>query len=725
MSGTRDAFAARLKRMQSKDLVPPDLKMGDSVIASPLPEATKAVLPPSPVVAPLSAEPSTRTPLLSGWLLKQSTGNFSRWQKRWFVLVGGYLGYFRSPQESLGWSGAASQSILQSAKPPLNSPSPHKAYPIALCTNVVIQDKELVLFFSEKEVHLQGVVATDALRWCAAIQTAISAHAWESSQSAPAQGISPIAVFPDDDVQSVASSIAAPPPPTSEKNSVLAEIWEIDSDNLDRSFAQWFACLEGSEPWKVSGLVDAIGLMEKDLFTHKGAPIHALAGEYFARLAPLVSSWLDTFATEGQISPENLQILCVLAELRLAASAGLSPINVLIDRLTADLEISLILKIRAGCHTDGVWEGSVSNHATLDLSSPHGPSISFSPIYPGRPLFLSSWFPAFVSAMDSVSKELGLWSSRYPKAAPLLAEVRASALVAGINTAWRRFHRRVCRAVAQAAEREELKTRNFISRWRAIRNRSVTPGEDDEGLPLINFKWENAIGFANEASLMNDFAYKSKDKAFPEVYGACLDGLSGAFTGFRNNAIKRMVSELFLDKSVNVAVKLFSNKKLVTEGGYSIVRGIVPIVKTFLSEVSVAAHELVESRILIETMRAVIAAYCLAFARAGLKLSKCPTLGQVMVQDEVAYAEFFAKHYNKLANDTKPLYEPITKLRTTLTSQSPVKMLPTITAYLMKTLGSVVGSATAFGIADCLELSPNEREIVERATRDGIALAKN
>ena len=756
------AFAARMQKMaKSRDsigqeisIIPPPTVQPTKPLELPIKssasaEPSVAQLPSPPPVAirrSMTSSESPRSPAsepfspmagilsnsetikLEGWLMKLSTGRLSRWQKRWFILSNGSLSYSRAPSESV-----------------------NKAiYPLSACGGVVhvktgkLPEKQFDLLFKngEKILHLEALTGSDSLKWTAAIESALSLQT-------PGNDVE----IDFDETESVASVRVDV---DSAKNSVLVPreetVWEeLDGDALDRKFANWFAVVESGRVGGLGvrgGVVEAANKAIEDFWStlnlekiptasERAKRTAAVAVEYSSRLASSVGGWLDlnsSVLSSETMLPTSLSLYGILLEFREKASAvieggklkdsspsrrslpnALAALSNSIDLLAAEIEVGLIERIRQKIQSDSVWENSTVNHSKLSGLSTHGPAILFSSLCPEKPLFLTSWFPAFAAAVGSGGVETGGVRKKFPGASAGLGELWASALVACTNTAWRLYQRRVLRESSEIAENERLKKLGFWERWKNPRN-----------FQTINWGCENSLAFANETSLMADLCTKSKDSEFPEIYKNCLDGLSTAFAGLRVQVLRRMVLSKLESICQSQAVKFFRNKKLVSEGTYSVMRGFLPLVRGFLSEVVVAAHDDVESRIITETMRGVISIYCVGFGSASLKLKSVPNLTQVMVQDEVAFAEFFAKHYNRLANETRPFVEPITKLRSILSSQSPVKLLPTTSAYFVKLLGEEKANIVALGICDCLDLSKNEKQIVERALSDAVnAEARN
>ena len=731
----KDAFAARMKRLNK-----PAPATTPAEAPKPAPVARQISLPVLPPVPPLEPDllggPSPRAARISdpaksdirmeGYLLKMSSGRIHRWQKRYFVLSGEQLCYYKTL--------------------PVPGAVPEKQFPVRLASAVSsLPDRQFELNFGNEKIYkLEAPNQAEASRWVNALESIIAQMEARTPPNA-------VDLADMDDMASIASSVRPETEimPNSSMRQVPMTVWEaeVDTDALDRAFENWFHFVDGEEP-RITLLLEATRSALEDmwsLFTKKQKQgerldvkaviaklrtqnqeqrmrIVPIANEYVSRLNPYLIKWLDTRGFDE----ETVELLCIIAAFRnqilslvVSANPDRSPtrskiksaagwgqawqtgLQEVVDRISGDVEVSLIERLRFSPESYGAWELPTINHSKISTMPIHGPAVQMVNQFSERPLFLSSWFPSFSTAVGQVLADSAAWRKGNAESSGVIAELTASALVAAMNSAWRRCYRRVARVVFRASEEKRLQARSF---WDKIRGVGKSPAEED-GLPAINPRWENSLSFCNETTLMSDLcAALAKDTEYPEIYVNCLEGLAGSFAALKVDVIRVMTNDRLAEPSRSPLLKVFKQKRWEA----SPMKSILAKVKLFLTEVGSAAHDQVDARIVGDTMKLVIGMYLEGLCTSGIKLTLMHNLGQVMVQDEVAYSEFFAKNYARTTADTKACLEPISKVRTLIVAHAPNKLFTTTSAVLVRSLGAEQAAKVVEGVTSILDLTPGD-----------------
>ena len=724
----KDAFAARMKRLS--------MNKGAPAAEPPKPAARPISLPPLPPLPPLEPdlldgpspkalrpEPVKADIRMEGYLLKMSSGRIHRWQKRYFVLSGEQLCYYKAL--------------------PVPGAEPEKKFPVRLASEVSsLPDRQFEIHFgSDKVYKLEAPNQAEASRWVNALESIIAQMEARTPPNA-------VDLADMDDMASIASSVRPETEilPNSSMRQVPMTVWEaeVDTDALDRSFENWFHFVDSEEP-RIALLLEATRSAIDEmwsLFTKKQKQgervdvkavlaklriqpqeqrmrVVPIANEYVSRLNPYLIKWLDTRGFDE----ETVELLCIVAAYRnqiLSLTVNSNPdrsptrskiksagwgqawqtgLQEVVDRVSGDVEVSLIERLRFSPEAYGAWELGTINHSKISSMPIHGPAVQIVSQFTDKPLFLSSWFPSFSAAVAQVLADSTAWRKANSDSSGVVAELTASALVAAMNSAWRRCYRRVARVVFRASEEKRLQARSF---WDKIRGVGKSPIEED-GLPAINPRWENSLSFCNETNLMGDMcAALAKDAEYPEIYVNCLEGLAGSFAALKTDVIKVMVNDRLAEPTRSPLMKVFKQKRWEA----SPMKSILAKTKIFLGEVGSAAHDQVDAKIVGDTMKLVIGLYLEGLCGSGIKLTLMHNLGQVMVQDEVTYSEFFAKNYARTTADTKACLEPISKVRTLIVSHAPNKLFAATSAVLVRSLGADQAAKVVAGVTSILDLTP-------------------
>ena len=138
--------------------------------------------------------------------------------------------------------------------------------------------------------------------------------------------------------------------------------------------------------------------------------------------------------------------------------------------------------------------------------------------------------------------------------------------------------------------------------------------------------------------------------------------------------------------------------------------------RQYLLQVCSAAHTSVEAMLVDECMKVVVLIYL-----EGLFNSKIPTevgtIVQILVQDEVTYAEFFAKEFSKTTAETEKYVESLSKVRTMVEAQSPMELVPNVTAVLVNSFGPEVATRLVEGVICWSSANPTRRCLLGRCNQ--------
>ena len=295
----KSAFAARLKKLSS------DKQLGAKQAEHPGSSTAGGTATVAGAVGPAPGVARTGI-LLEGWLEKQSSGTVRRWQRRFFILdgVAGTLGYYKTVvrAEDAGKTKAS------------------RSFPLRLAVSVTLAvdgtGREFWIVFGNGKVYkLSGESRGDSVKWVGALESVLAVLRSQNLNSSFDAADFRSEDF--DELESVASSsfsrtdLASSSGGNQRQSSSLvpATLWELDTDLLDRSFANWFHFVDSSSCSDAQVLA-ATQLVIEDITRHQlvgvrdTGQIRTVANEYVSRLESFLAPLL------AHLTRCSLQCIC-------------------------------------------------------------------------------------------------------------------------------------------------------------------------------------------------------------------------------------------------------------------------------------------------------------------------------------------------------------------------------------------------------------------------------
>jgi PH domain len=669
----KEAFAARLRK-KSEQKATGEVTISRSEMSS----SSLASLP-QPAAAAGPSQPEPISIKLNGWLMKQSTEQMvKRWQRRFFSIESETIAYSMSPQEE-----------------------PLKKYPLKTLTQVKLVDNKKfeVQFGGKKTYILESDSRQEALKWVAAIESVL----------AKLQKSSPGSADDFDDNASFTSSAKASKSTTGNSRQPafvpdLESVWELDTDELDRKFENWFHGIEDQSPAAVALSVKTACMeMQKQLQAASKPKINheramTIANEYIGRLA----GYLTPYLHDTDFCPEFVEILAILVESRQSilsskTSGGTpggtpgdlyspqrhqsrhlkgfeqqpwkSQLQNMSDILTADFELSLVEKLNSAIEDENVWEMKFVQNANIKLTKTHGPAIQLCSLATDQPTYLTSFLPNLSSQLAKTQVETRMLRNKYPLASPLFAELLASAIVALFNVCYRKAYKRMQKFTAASTGNVAVASSWTSLLFRSSRRDGDSPISPKEGsLSSLNTDLQNSVAFSNELYFLSELCVVH-DTEYPEIYVNCISTLRQCFSDLTKQFISVFIEFEVYQKYLEISIKAGKTwkKRSPSDPLFSPMKTILDSFKPVLSEMVLATHMEVHGLILRNSAQLLVSVYLLGMLTVSGKEAKRENLVQRLVQDEIIFLEFFMKLYK---TDFKSETEILGKLKNYFSSPS-------------------------------------------------------
>ena len=324
----RDALSRRLKKTLTETSSPG--KSMDSPLRSNLismPGASR--FGPS---SPVGGKHPPADVRVEGFLYKYSSGKFSRWQKRFFILEAGKFCYYKK--------------LLNDRDPC----QPRKAFSVRRVRSVLPKDPKSVgefdlIFTNGNTYQMKAPTSEDMRKWVSSFQAAIvycqanpdfnprddghsdfgdaSVGSGAVSESSPSSFVQNLHAFSSSRRDSTVSSVTATSP-----HHHAPTLLELDTDSVDKNFEEWFYFLppptEKSQVLvhreiRITHVVDACNRASSSLWSLLGPRVSPnsaqIVDEYMIRLFKFVGKCLDArsaFAHSGSSSELVALMDCIV-----------------------------------------------------------------------------------------------------------------------------------------------------------------------------------------------------------------------------------------------------------------------------------------------------------------------------------------------------------------------------------------------------------------------------